>query len=182
MGAEHPYGPARYTNWRQCYDALLALGLDKNDADILAAIGGPESGYDLAIVNNTPATGDYSVGVWQINYYGSLRAGRVAAYGTPKHLAQSTVSTQAKAALNIYESQGFDAWHTTYSSGAYKAYLHGTPAGPPAQHQLQLPPAPTNLGADDFRKPVVTTAGHFTGLAHAADNAAKTLRILGRRG
>jgi len=124
MGDTWPFGPARYTSWQQTYDALLQLGLTKADANTLAAIAGAESDYDLAVVNDTPATGDYSVGEFQVNYYGSLRAGRTAEFGTPQHLAQSSVSTQSKAAREIWAQQGFGAW-STYRSGAYIPYLGG---------------------------------------------------------
>lgn len=178
MGDTWPYGPPAYTSWQQCYDALSALGFDRSDANVLAAIAGAESSYDLHVVNDTPATGDYSVGAWQINYYGDLYAGRVAEFGTPKHLTQSDVNNQAKAARTIWSQQGFSAW-STYTHGQYTAYLHGNlPAGPPAQHQLQTISAPTNFGSDSWARQIKTAAGHFTGLSHAADSAAKILRQL----
>lgn len=180
VGDIWPYGPPRYTDWQQCYDALLSLGFDKGDANVLAAIAGAESTYDLSVVNDTPSTGDYSVGCWQINYYNGLYAGRVAEFGTPKHLAQSDVTTQARAARSLWAGSGFSPW-STYKSGAYKAYLHGNlPAGPPPQHQLQAPAAPTNVGADSWHSQVTTLAGHFTGLANHAGNAAKVLRNISR--
>jgi len=180
MGDIWPYGPPRYTNWQQCYDALRALGFDKGTANTLAAIAGAESSYDLAVVNDTPSSGDYSVGAWQINYFNGLYAGRVAEFGTPKHLAQSSVSNQAHAAQQIWSSQGLKAW-STYTSGAYKAYLHGNlPAGPPPTHELQAPPAPTTVGKDSWHTQVAQLAGHFTGLANHTSAYTKALREISR--
>lgn len=178
MGDIWPYGPPRYTNWQQAYDALLALGFSKGDANVLAAIAGAESTYDLAVINDTPSTGDYSVGAWQINYYDGLYAGRVAEDGTPKHLAQSSVSVQAKAARNVWSSQGFGAW-STYKNGAYQAYLHGNlPSGPPAQHQLQFGAAPTDPGKDSWAVQVRTSADHLHGLGQTAGTWAQAIRLI----
>ena len=54
-------------------------------------------------LNNTPATGDYSVGLWQINYYGSLLASRTAEFGTPASL-QGNANAQAKAAIKLSDN------------------------------------------------------------------------------
>jgi Lysozyme like domain len=178
MGDIWPYGPPRYTNWQQCYDALLSLGFGKADANILAAIAGAESSYDLAVINDTPSTGDYSCGAWQINYYGNLRAGRVAEFGTPKHLVQSSVSDQAKAARGIWQSQGFGAW-STYNHGDYKAYLNNKlPSGPPPYHQLQTDIALPGPGADSWSPKVTRTAGHLDGAWHTLDNYANAIHAL----
>jgi hypothetical protein len=66
--------PPAYTDYAHCLALLLNLGMPHNDAVILAAIGGAEGGYDYRVINDTPATGDYSVGIWQINYYDGLYA------------------------------------------------------------------------------------------------------------
>jgi hypothetical protein len=83
MGDIWPYGKPRFTTYVDAVVALEARGMPHNDALIGAAIGEAESSLDLSVINDTPSTGDYSVGVWQINYAGSLWAGRVRAFGTP---------------------------------------------------------------------------------------------------
>ena len=178
MGDEWPYGPPRFTDWDQCYTALRALGFDRSLSNILAAVGGSESAYDLAVVNNTPATGDYSVGVWQINYYGNLYAGRVAEYGTPRHVAQSTVSDQAKIARSIYDAQGLGAWGS-YTNGNYRAFLHGNlPAGPPPQHQAAPPDTSISPPTEDYSPVVRLGALRLNGAASNLSNGARSLASL----
>jgi hypothetical protein len=89
----------------------------------MAAIALAESGGNSTALNDNSGTGDYSVGLWQINYYGGLLAPRTAAYGSPSSL-QADPAAQAKAAVSIEKSQGLRAW-STYSSGAYTRYLSG---------------------------------------------------------
>lgn len=175
MGDIWPYGPPRFTNWTQCYDALRKLGFGKGEANILAAIAGAESSYDLSVVNDTPSTGDYSVGAWQINYYGSLYAGRVAQFGTPRHLARSTVDNQASAAHQIWAEQGLGAW-STYTSGAYRAYLRGNlPAGPPPSHQAQLPPHNIDPPKEDYSATVRLGARRHSQLGNVFKDGANAL-------
>lgn len=156
MGDIWPYGPPNHTTWQACYDEAHNWFTDLSVVATFAAIAGAETGgsYDLAVINDTPSTGDYSVGCWQINYYASLYAGRAAAYGTPQQLVQGGLTRQFYAAMGIYHGQGFGAW-STYRSGAYLAYLHGNaPAtgggagGQPTLSQGASGPAVTTLQND----------------------------------
>lgn len=147
MGAIHLPGlPAAYTDWVYCYGLLQGMMPTDDDAKILAAIAGPESGYDYHVINDTPSTGDYSVGLWQINYFDGLYPGRAAAYGTPRQLAERGPLAQARAAADIWRSQGFMAWATTYTSGAWKQYIGSGPIPHPSPGPGgpgQLPPPVT---------------------------------------
>lgn len=105
----------------EAYAALRNAGLPASVALILTAVGGAESGWNVNALNNDPGTGDYSVGVWQINYYGSLMASRTAQFGAPSALI-GNLAAQAAAAAAIYHEQGLGAW-TTYTRGSYAAYL-----------------------------------------------------------
>ena len=125
--------PPAFTDWSYCTGVLQLDGMDKGNAEILAAIGGPESGYDYRVINDTPSTGDYSVGVWQVNYYGSLYPGRVAQFGTPRQLIEGGPEKQAQAAYDIWRSQGWLAWATTYTSGAWRQYIGSGPVPQPGQ-------------------------------------------------
>jgi hypothetical protein len=128
-----PGYPPAYTDWSYCVGVLELQGMDKGNAEILAAIGGPESGYDYTVINDTPATGDYSVGIWQINYLGSLYAERSREFGTPRELIAGGPVKQAHAAYSIWRSQGWMAWATTYTSGAWRQYIGSGPVPHPGQ-------------------------------------------------
>lgn len=97
-------------------------------APTMAAIAEAESSGNPQNLNNTPSTGDYSVGLWQINYYGNLYNSRTAEFGSPGSLSADP-NAQARAAIALYNQSGLGNW-TTYTSGAYKQYLSGSSAVP----------------------------------------------------
>lgn len=157
MGDQWPWGPAKYATYATCQAHLATQGMDAANARIGAAVATAESSRDLTVLNNTPATGDYSVGAWQVNYYGSLYPGRAAAFGTPRQLALGGISKQSYAAYTIWlDAGGWTPW-STYNSGAYKQYLSGggggggTPGGGSSEPTVQLGsagPAVTTLQLD----------------------------------
>lgn len=127
---------------------------DSGKSAIMAAIAQAESALDLSVINDTPGTGDYSVGAWQINYYAGLYASRAAQFGTPCQLVRGGLGPQARAALAIQGGPGgYNNW-TTYTSGAYLKYLHG---GTPS-------PSPNTAGPSPWL-PVFQSglAGFYTG-------------------
>lgn len=178
MPDEWPYGPPAFTTWDTFYRYLLQWGFSANNADIGAAIAEAEGGFDLTVVNNTPSTGDYSVGTIQLNYYGSLYAGRVAEFGTPRAFANSGASGQAHAMVRLRNGRGnFDDW-STYTSGAYVKFLHGKiPPGPrPGPNPY---PNPTiSPPTEDYSATVRAGAASAHNLGIAFDNAATVLRRL----
>lgn len=100
-------------------------------APTMAAIALAESGGNPQALNNNPSTGDYSVGLWQINYYGNLLSSRTQRYGPPS-LLQSNPLANAKAAVDLAQGgNGLGNW-TTYTSGAFRQYLGGSSGGPAA--------------------------------------------------
>jgi len=113
----------------------IANGGAPSRADIMAAIALAESGGNTE-AHNTRAPDD-SVGLWQINYFGSLRQGRTSAYGTPEKLLKDPAA-QARAAIDISSNgQNLQPW-STFTSGAYQKYLD--PSVPPST--LPLPGSP----------------------------------------
>lgn len=137
---------------RLSYDQLKALWIQNGgnpaSAPIMAGIAIAESG---GLSNNLNDKGkDYSVGLWQINYYGSLLQGRSQSYGTPLALAQD-VNAQAKAAIKISgNGVNLQPW-TTFTSGdagrvmaAHEQGLGGLPATPPLP---SIPVQATTAGA-----------------------------------
>ena len=130
MGDIWPYGPPVYETFSACQNALEVIGMSAAEAQIGAAVATAESSRDLTVINDTPATGDYSVGCWQINYYGSLLGPRTAAYGSPEELIEGGLDVQANAALGVWRGAG-DSWTpwSTYNSGAYLQYMSGGGGG-----------------------------------------------------
>jgi hypothetical protein len=94
-------------------------------APTMAAIALAESGGNTTSLNDNPSTGDYSVGLWQINYYGSMLGPRTARYGSPIDLRNDPLAN-AKAAVDLAANgAGLENW-STYKSGAYKSDLSGS--------------------------------------------------------
>lgn len=90
-------------------------------APTMAGIALAESGGRTDALNDNPSTGDYSVGPWQINYYGSLLQPRTRRYGSPDAL-RSNPLLDAKAAVDLASGgAGLDNW-STYKSGEYIKY------------------------------------------------------------
>jgi len=104
--------------------AWITAGGDPSKANIAAAIAMAESGGNprSGELNNNPATGDYSVGPWQVNYFGSLGGPRTSQFG-PSSLLESNLVADARAAVAISNNgQDFTPW-TTYTHGTYEQYL-----------------------------------------------------------
>lgn len=120
--------PPAYSSFAECLRYLEPLMPTHDDAVILAAIAYPESGFDYRVINDTPATGDYSVGLFEINYYADLYPSRAAAYGTPRELILSGPKGQCHAAADLWHSAGgFSPWAADIISGSWRA---GVGAGP----------------------------------------------------
>ena len=104
------------------YNLLIQNGASPAEARILAAVAGPESGYNAAAHNQNAKTGDDSYGLWQINMLGSMGPARRKAFGITDNAQLFDPNVNARAAVSILRSQGFGAW-TGYTSGRYRAYL-----------------------------------------------------------
>lgn len=107
---------------RQAFQALRAAGFPASAAVTMTAIGGVESTWNTRALNNTPATGDYSVGVWQINYFDGLYAERTALFGPPDELL-GNLQKQADAAYILYRQSGFGPWQPDITLGKINAYM-----------------------------------------------------------
>src|ERR1035437_6830159 len=97
----------------------IANGGTPGWAPLAAGIAIAESGGNTTSLNNTPATGDYSVGLWQINYYNGLLASRTASYGPPGAL-QIDANAQAKAAVSLSgNGTNWGPWKTDHTWNAW---------------------------------------------------------------
>jgi len=132
--------------------------------EVMVAIAGAESGWDNAArgdpVSSLPSTlcgvspSDYacrgytSFGAWQVNLpcnHGTIE--QLSGVSSSDPCAQAgwlmaSYDNAARAALAVYESQGFGAW-STYASGAYAQYLSAAKSAiAQAQEQTALPAIP----------------------------------------
>lgn len=178
MGDIWPYGGPRRVDWNVVYNTMISLGQSGIAAARFAAIGEAESGLDLNVINDTPATGDYSVGIWQINYYDGLYAGRSAEFGTPRQLIAGGLVRQARAAISIALSQGWGAW-TTYTSGAYTRYLHGAPSQPgPTVRGNPSPVPPSSTEGDSWSGKVKRSGSDWLAMAKVASQYSKAITAI----
>jgi len=125
-GGSAPGGPLHVSgdggiSPRTAYVALRQAGFPVSAAIMLTAIGGVESSWNVNAVNNTPATGDLSIGVWQINYYGDLLGPRTAEFGGPQELL-GNLQKQAHAAFVLWSQDGFGPWQPDITSGKINAF------------------------------------------------------------
>lgn len=138
-------GPKTSYNFTQLQQLWTNNGGPPGWAPLMAGIAIAESGGNAGILNNTPATGDYSVGLWQINYFANLLPGRTAEYGSPQALANDP-NLQAKAAISLFGGgpgisnwkgdATFNAWTAAGSpsqpsANTVSAWLGGAGSGPP---------------------------------------------------
>lgn len=63
-----------------------------------------ESGGNPTAVNDNPRTGDYSIGLFQINLYGNLK------YSRPSEEWLKIAENNAEYAYKMYKSSGWDPW------------------------------------------------------------------------
>ena len=98
-------------------------GLSGDAVAIAVAIALAESGGDPAQVTNTPATGDLSYGLWQINMIGSMGPDRRRAFGLTDNNQLLDPATNDKVMSTL--SSGGTYWNpwTTYTRGTYKLFL-----------------------------------------------------------
>jgi hypothetical protein len=95
-------GPVTHISPADVQDLWVRAGGDPEKALTAAAIvfSTENPAGNAGLVNDTPETGDYSVGLWQINYAGDLRALRTAQFGSPEDLASDPLA-QARAVVSM---------------------------------------------------------------------------------
>lgn len=114
-------------NASQVYSVARQAGASHQEAITLTAIAKGESGFRADAHN--PVGRDNSYGLWQINMLGSMGVNRARQWGLKSYEELWDPRVNAKAALSILRSQGWNAW-TVYSKGIYKQYLNeATAAG-----------------------------------------------------
>lgn len=122
MGTLAPAGSDTLTE-AQIAAVASKAGFTGNDLKIAVAVAKAESGGNANDHNGNAATGDDSYGLWQINYYGDLKASRTASFGPGPGLLDP--QKNANAAYQIFKRSGWGAW-STYKDGDYKQYMDST--------------------------------------------------------
>lgn len=102
----------RVLNKQEIMQLWVQAGGDPRLANTMADIALRESGGRVDAFNPNARTGDYSVGLWQINYFGNLRGPRTRRYGTPERL-RSDPMANARAAVDLAAGgRGLTNWST----------------------------------------------------------------------
>jgi len=150
-------------NKQQLMNLWVRAGGNPAAAGTAAAIALAESGGRVNALN--PRAPDYSVGPWQINYYGRLGPERTRQFGSAQQLRSDPLAN-ARAAVSISGGgRNFSPW-STYTSGAYKSYLGGGAVS--AGHLRSMAAAPVGqpelaVGAhpySDFARAMIASFGH----------------------
>lgn len=111
------YNAAAY---KSTYDLLIQAGATPEEASMLAAFAGPESGYDNSKVSPPNTDGTIDQGLFQINSVHSQ-------YDHDRLISDPLYN--AKAAIDVYRQQGPGAW-TVYNTGAYADWMPGADEQP----------------------------------------------------
>jgi hypothetical protein len=94
--------------WEGAYERAHSKSSPTQLTITMTAIALAESGGQTSVTNPSSATG-----LWQVE---------TSAHPQYTQAELETAETNADAAVSVFGSQGFGAW-TTYTSGAYKAYV-----------------------------------------------------------
>src|SRR5579883_94462 len=116
-------GPVTHFTPRDVENLWIANGGDPAKARTAAAIvfSTEDPSGNAGIVNDTPSTGDYSVGLWEINYSGSLGPARTAQFGSAQALADDP-NLQAKAAISMSANgTNWGAWGPDFGYSGYSS-------------------------------------------------------------
>lgn len=114
-------GPVTHLSPSDVQNLWIGNGGDPAKAVLASAVvfGAENPQGNAGIVNDTPETGDYSIGLWQINYYGGLYDAQVARFGSPEDFAADP-NLQARAAIAM--SQNGSNWQPWGPDFGYSGY------------------------------------------------------------
>lgn len=158
-------------SFQELEDYWIQAGGSPTLAPEMAAIAEAESSGRSDALNDNPGTGDYSVGPWQINYYGTLLQSRTQRYGPPE-LLRSNPLFDAKAAVDLAAGgKGLHNW-STWTHGDYLKYM------PPGATNIK----PSSSGGFNFSGGLFNpgnwpdaVAGLFGGKNNPVSNAPQNL-------
>lgn len=158
----------------------LSNGGSPTWAPTMAAVALAESGGNPSALNNNPNTKDYSVGLWQINYYGSLLGPRTQQFGAPATL-QADPNAQAKAAIALLgNGAGISNWEGD-AVGAAATRAGGPLTAAQAAGVVASPGSPAQTAAVQNLLPIGEGARWY-GLLTASECAFGSFSFLGNSG
>jgi len=147
----------------------IAQGGDPRWAPLMAGIAIAESGGDTMALNANPQTKDFSVGLWQINYYGPLGPSRTARFGTPDQLSMHPAK-QAKAAIALAGKNGAgisSAWggggNLTNADPVYRQWAAAGYPKHPTTAQVTKWLHNVDRGTGFYQTPGIYSNGAFSG-------------------
>lgn len=126
LGISRPSAGSGHLGYAQLKQLWIQNGGNPAWAPTMAFTALLESGgnYGPTEINNNPATGDLSAGLWQINYFGNLGPSRTSQYGSISTIA-SDPNANARAAISLLgNGSGISNWPNT---GAPAVAANGGP-------------------------------------------------------
>jgi uncharacterized membrane protein YgdD (TMEM256/DUF423 family) len=155
----------------------------------MAGIAIAESGGDTMALNVNPQTEDYSVGLWQINYFGNLAPSRTARFGTPDQLSTSP-ARQARAAISLFGKNGAglsSAWggggNLTNADPVYRQWAAAGYPNHPSTAQVTQWLHEINRGTGFYQAPGTYSNGVFSGPnSNVKINGTSTAAVTARQG
>ena len=103
---------------------LRQEGFSEEVIPTFIAISQAESGLNPRALNPDTSTGDYSLGLFQINMLGKMGEERRRQFGLKANEELYDPRTNVRAAKAIYDSQGLRAWSVARGKNPiYKQYL-----------------------------------------------------------
>ena len=162
-------GPVTHLTPQDVQNLWVANGGDPAKALTAAAIvfSTENPAGNAGLVNDNAATGDYSVGLWQINYAGSLLGPRTAQFGSPQDLANDP-NLQAKAAIALSQNgRNWQPWAT--ADFGYPDYSQPVPGPLPGSRVANWLAANGGVAPSSTPiAPVIVALGVVAGSVYAA--------------
>lgn len=109
-------------DFKQLEQLWIQAGGSSVLAPTMAAVALAESGGRTDALNNDAATKDYSVGLWQINYFGNLTPSRTKEYGSPSLLRTDPLANARAAVALARGGNGLGNW-STWKNGAFFKFV-----------------------------------------------------------
>ena len=141
---------------------LRQEGFSEDVIPTFIAISQAESGLNPRALNPDTSTGDYSLGLFQINMLGKMGDERRRQFGLKANEELYDPRTNVRAAKAIYDSQGLGAWSVTRGENPiYEQYLPEAQKAAGATSSMPQPTAPPPVDSKPTDKSTVKNNAEF---------------------